>query len=70
MTFHILLNYVSPIIKLADLHKACQTSKGGGMPSCPPPSGCATAVTYNSVATSYAGIAVLHVVIPYTYTRV
>ena len=43
ITYHVLLNYVSlaPIIKFADLHKACQTSKGG---KCPvgPPSGCAT----------------------------
>ena len=39
----IILNYVSPIIKFADLHKACQTPKGGGR-KCPvaPPSGCAT----------------------------
>ena len=39
ITLQVLLNYVSPapIIKFADLYKACQTSKGGGqMPSCPP----------------------------------
>ena len=36
ITFHVILNHVSPIIKFADLHKACQTSKGGQMPSCPP----------------------------------
>ena len=32
ITFQVLLNYVSPapIIKFVDLHKACQTSRGGG----------------------------------------
>ena len=32
ITFQVLFNYVSPapIIKFADLYKACQTSKGGG----------------------------------------
>ena len=47
-TFHVLLNYVSPIIKFADLHKACQTSKGWPCPVAPPPappSGCATRPT-------------------------
>ena len=33
ITFHVLLNHVSPIIKFADLHKACQTFRGGG--KCP-----------------------------------
>ena len=51
ITFHVLLNYVSPIIKFEDLHKACQTSRGGGANAQLPPSGCATVFTVFTVFT-------------------
>ena len=37
ITLNVLLNHVSPIIKFADLHKACQTSKGEANAQLPTP---------------------------------